>query len=127
MSLNGEITDFGGSVAWINRKTRFNYGVSLSRVPYRNFGFLEPYRDSIAVGDGQYAELINAPYLIQRLYQNQVGAFASLPFNTNLRLEGSLSYSLFSNRVDEYARYFNPVTSFPVQANIQPERRKDLE
>ena len=127
VSLNGEITDFGGSVAWINRKTRFNYGVSLSRVPYRNFGFLEPYRDSIEVGDGQYAELINAPYLIQRLYQNQVGAFASLPFNTNLRLEGSLSYSLFSNRVDEYARYFNPVTGFPIQANVQPERRKDLE
>ena len=127
LSLNGEITDFGGSVAWINRKSRLNYGFSLSRTPYRSFGFLEPFRDSIQVGDDEYAELINAPYLIRRLYQNQVGAFASLPFTTNLRLEGSLSFSRFGNRVDEYARYFNPVTGFPIQANVRPERREDLE
>ncbi len=127
LSLNGEISDFGGSVAWINRKTKINYGFSASRIPYRNFGLLEAFRDSVQVGEGQYAELINAPYLIQRLYQNQVGAFASLPFNTNLRLEGSLSFSLYSNRVDEYARYYNPVTGYPIRANVQPERRRDLE
>ncbi|CAH0999481.1 Tol-Pal system protein TolB [Neolewinella maritima] len=127
ISLNGEITDFGGSVAWINRRSRLNYGFSLSRTPYRSFGFLEPYLDSIQVGEEQYAELINAPYLIRRLYQNQVGAFASLPFTTELRLEGSMTFSRFGNRVDEYARYFNPLTGYPIQANVQPERRRDLE
>ncbi len=127
VSLNGEITDFGGSLAWVNRKTRVNYGFSLSRTPFRNFGLLEPFQDSIQVGEGQYAELINAPYLIQRLYQNQAGAFASLPFNTNLRLEGSLSFSRYNSRVDEYARYYNPLTGLPVRANVQPERRRDLE
>ena len=127
LSLNGEITDFGGSVAWVNRKSRLNYGFSLSRIPYRSFGTMAPFRDSIRVNDDQYAELINAPYLISRLYENQVGGFASLPFNTNLRLEGSISASLYNNRVDQYARYFNPVTYYPIQANVQPERREDLE
>ncbi|THH40369.1 PD40 domain-containing protein [Neolewinella litorea] len=127
LSMNGEITDFGGSVAWVNRKTRLNYGFSLSRIPYRNFGTIAPFMDSIQVGEDQYVNLINAPYIISRLYQNQVGAFASLPFNTNLRLEGSVSASHYNNRVDEYARFFNPVTGFPIQTSVQPERRKDLE
>lgn len=127
LSMNGEITDFGGSVAWVNRKTKVNYGFSLSRIPYRNFGLMEPFLDSIQVSEDDYAELINAPYLIQRLYQNQVGGFASLAFNTNLRLEGSLSFSLYNNRVDQYARYYNPITGYPIQANVQPERRRDLE
>jgi hypothetical protein len=127
LSLNGEITDLGGSVAWVNRKSRINYGFSAGRVPFRNFGTLQPYMDSVLVGDETYAELINAPYLIRRLYQNQVGAFASLPFTTELRLEGSLSFSHYNDRVDQYNRYFNPVTGFPIQANVQPERRRDLE
>ncbi|WP_116125690.1 PD40 domain-containing protein [Lewinella sp. IMCC34183] len=127
LSLNGEITDFGGSLAWVNRKTRINYGFSLSRIPYRNFGVEAPFRDSIQVGDGNYVDLINAPYLISRLYQNQVSGFASLPFNTNVRLEGSISASIYNNRVDRYARYYNPVTYYPIQVNAQPERQRELE
>jgi hypothetical protein len=114
-------------VAWVNRKSRINYGFSAGRVPFRNFGTLQPFMDSVQVGDETYAELINAPYLIRRLYQNQLGAFASLPFTTQLRLEGSLSFSHYTDRVDQYNRYFNPVTGFPIQANVQPERRRDLE
>jgi Tol biopolymer transport system component len=127
LSLNGEITDLGGSLAWINRKTRINYGFSAGRMPFRNFATLQPFLDSVQVSDEAYAELINAPYLIRRLYQNQVGAFASLPFTTELRLEGSLSFSHYNDRVDQYSRYFNPATGLPVQANVRPERRRDLE
>ncbi|PPK88634.1 WD40 repeat protein [Neolewinella xylanilytica] len=127
LSLNGEITDFGGSVAWLNKKTRVNYGFSLSRIPFRNFATIQPFLDTLQYADDQQIELINAPYIISRLYQNQVGGFASYAFNTNLRLEGSLSGAIYNNRVDEYARYFNPNTGYPIQVNAQPERREDLE
>ena len=127
LSLNGEITDLGGSVAWINRKTRVNYGFSLSRIPFRNFATIQPFLDTLQLNDDQQVELINAPYVISRLYQNQVGGFASFAFNTNLRLEGSLSGAIYNNRVDQYARYFNPLTGYPIQVNAHPERREDLE
>ena len=127
LSLNGEITDFGGSVAWLNRKTRVNYGFTLSRVPFRNFAALPGRYDTLQIRDDQQVELYNLPYVISRLYQNQVGGFASFAFNTNLRLEGSLSGAIYNNRVDEYANYFNPQTGYPITFNNQPERREDLE
>ncbi|MTB52889.1 PD40 domain-containing protein [Lewinella sp. W8] len=127
LALNGEITDFGGSVAWLNRKTRLNYGFSLSRVPFRSFASLAPRLDTLQISEDQFVEVGNAPYLIQRLYQNQIGAFAQFPFSTTLRLEGSVSGSIFTNRVDEYARFFDPVSGFPLNSPGVPERRRDLE
>lgn len=129
LSLNGELSDLGGSAAWINRKHRVQYGVLAGRTPFRSFGTLATRLDTLNFGDeGAFLEVGNAPYVIRRLYQNQVGGFASLPFSTKLRLEGSLTASLFSNRVDEYARYFDPQTGFPVNVvNNRPERRRDLE
>ena len=51
LSLNGEITDFGGVVGWINRKNRIQYGASLSHIPLRQIGgigvglrFISPWR-----------------------------------------------------------------------------------
>jgi hypothetical protein len=127
LALNGEITDLGGSVAWLNRKSRLNYGFSLSRIPFRSFTSLVPRLDTLQISDDQFVEVGNAPYLIQRLYQNQVGVFAQFPFSTTLRLEGSLSGSYFTNRVDEYARYFDPTSGFPLNSPAVPERRRDLE
>ena len=129
VQINGELTDFGGSLGWVNRKNRFNYGASISRTPFRSVGQLSARLDTISFGDGAGGAVLgNAPYLIQRLYQDRVGGFASLPFSTKLRLEASISGSLYSSRVDEYARYFDPNTGRRVTLqNQRPERRKDLE
>lgn len=127
LSLNGEITDFGGSVAYINRANRVNWGASLSRIPYRSVGFVEPFLDTLDLGGGQGFEAVNSPYLIQRLFQNQVGLFAQLPFNTQQRAEVSVSYAAYTNRVDQYDRYFDPRTGFQLQVFTRPERQRDLE
>jgi hypothetical protein len=127
LSLNGEITDFGGSLAYINRASRINWGASLSRVPYRSVGFVEPFLDTLDIGGGQGFEAVNSPYLIQRLFQNQVGLFAQLPFSTKQRAEISVSYAAYTNRVDQYDRYFDPQTGFQLQVFTRPERQRDLE
>ncbi|MBC6994286.1 PD40 domain-containing protein [Neolewinella lacunae] len=125
--LNGELTDFGGSVGWINRKHRIQYGVSGGRVPFRSFQALAPRLEQLPINEDQFIEVGNAPYLINRLYQNQLGAFAQLPISTKLRVEASLSGSYYNNRVDEYPRYFDPLTGRQLNGNFRPERREDLE
>ncbi|WP_020568905.1 PD40 domain-containing protein [Neolewinella persica] len=128
LSLNGELSDFGGSAAWLNRKHRVNYGFTVGRTPFRSFGQLAPRLETLDLGNDVTVDVGNAPYLIRRLYENQVGGFASIPFSTKLRLEGSVSASLYSNRVDQYNRYFDPVTGRNVNLiNNRPERREDLE
>ena len=126
--LNGELSDFGGNVGYLNQKHRYNYGFSLGRTPFRSFGRLEPRLETIELGPDRQVELGNAPYIIQRLYQDQISGFGSLPFSTQLRLEASVSGSRYSSRVDEYDRFFDPRTGRPVAfQNQRPERREDLE
>ncbi|TXF91349.1 hypothetical protein FUA23_01235 [Neolewinella aurantiaca] len=128
LAANGEISDFGGSVGWLNRKHRINYGASLGRTPYRSFGLLTPRLDSLQYGDDAFVEVGNSPYLIRRLYQDQASVFGQYAFSTKLRLEASASMSLFSDRVDQYNRYFDPVTGLQVTVTgNRPERREDLE
>ena len=128
--LNGELTDFGGGAGYLNRKHRIHYGASLGRTPFRSFAGLAPRLEEIALGDDQVIELGNAPYLISRIYQNQLTGFAQLPISTKLRVEGSLGASLYTNRVDQYNRYFDPNTGIPINLSVnagRPERQRDLE
>ncbi|MEM8583160.1 MAG: hypothetical protein AAGF87_02765 [Bacteroidota bacterium] len=127
LQLNGEITDFGGTIAYINRKKRIQYGFSIGRIPFRSFGTLNPFLDSLEIAPGENAPVINSPFLINRLFQNQVGAFAQLPFTTNLRLEGRVDFSLYNNRVDQVNRYFSEDGSVYLGQIGRPERRRDLE
>ncbi|MEO0625675.1 MAG: hypothetical protein AAFY91_01720, partial [Bacteroidota bacterium] len=127
LQLNGEITDFGGTIAYINRKNRIQYGFSIGRIPFRSFGNLQPFLDSLEIAPGETAPVINSPFLINRLFQNQVGAFAQLPFTTNLRLEAGIDFSLYNNRVDQINRYFTQDGSVYLGQLGQPERRRDLE
>src|SRR5690606_896779 len=36
LNINGEVQDFGGQVAYINQKSRWNWGGSISHIPYRS-------------------------------------------------------------------------------------------
>ena len=127
LQLNGELTDFGGTLAYINRKKRVQYGLSLGRTPFRSFGNLPVVRDTLQFSDTETLPVLNSPYAISRLYENKVGAFAQLPFTTNLRLEGSVDFSIYTNRVDQYNRFFSEDGQFYLGQLGQPERRRDLE
>ena len=128
--LNGELTDFGANVGYLNRKHRILYGASIGRTPFRTFGALAPRIEELPVGDDAFIEVGNAPYLIRRIYQNQLTGFAQVPLTTRFRLEASLGASLYSERVDQYNRYFDPATGFPInvgQGLQRPDRQEELE
>lgn len=126
--VNGELADLGGTAGYLNRKGRWVWGGSAGRIPFRSFGRLEPRIEEVPIGNDQTIEVGNAPYIIQRLYQNQAQAFAQLPISTTLRFEASLTGNLFTSRVDQYDRFFDPVTGQLLQTGqLRPERRRDLE
>ncbi|MVZ60482.1 tolB protein precursor [Sphingobacterium humi] len=97
LNINGEIYDFGGQVAYINQRSRWNWGGSLSHIPYR-FGFYQ--FDTRDIGAGQ-PELVLDQYLV-RSFQTQADMFVAYPFNRHHRFEmgGAASYN--SYRVDRY-------------------------
>ncbi|MGN5953269.1 DPP IV N-terminal domain-containing protein [Sphingobacterium lactis] len=101
-NINGEIYDFGGQIAYINQRSRWNWGGSLSHIPYR-FGFYDyAMRD---LGNG--TEPVIDQYLV-RSFQSQIDAFVAYPFSRHHRFEmgGAASYN--SYRVDRFTQsYYN--------------------
>lgn len=102
LNINGEIYDFGGQIAYINQRSRWNWGGSISHIPYR-FGFYN--FDQRDLGSGP--EPVIDQYLV-RSFQSQADAFVAYPFNRHHRFEvgGAISYN--SYRVDRFTQsYYN--------------------
>lgn len=114
-SMNGEISDLGGGLAYLNRKSRIQWGVSLSHIPYRSFGFGNSGLEEREFNEGGAYQVIADTFFIQRIFQQQVGGFASLPFTTKLRVEGSAAVSFYGSRLDQYVNVYQAV---PVGGNF---------
>ncbi len=108
-SMNGEITDLGGGVAYLNRKSRVQWGLSLSHIPYRSFGFGNSGLEDREFNEGGVYQVIADTFFIQRIFQQQVGGFASLPFTTRLRVEGSAALSFYGSRLDQYVNVYQAI------------------
>ncbi len=102
LSVNGEIYDFGGQVAYVNSSGRLTWGGSVSHIPYiygfRNYG-LEDF------GRGQ--ELAINDYYV-RQFESQVNGFVAYPFNRYTRFEVNASLARYAYRIDKWRRsYYN--------------------
>ena len=109
LSVNGEIYDFGGLVAYINQKSRINWGVAASHVPYvtgfRSFGAYNP-----AAG-GDQIDTISTNIL--RTFEDKVEVFGSYPFSKSHRFEAGTAYSRYSYRLDRFNNYYQDVNGVP--------------
>lgn len=100
LNINGEIYDFGGQVAYINQRSRWNWGGSLSHIPYR-YGFNRYELEDFGYGD-EYS--INT-YMI-RQYQTQFDAFVAYPFNRHHRFELGGALSRYSYRIEKWRQSY---------------------
>ncbi|MEL7119983.1 MAG: hypothetical protein AAFO07_11100, partial [Bacteroidota bacterium] len=106
--LNGEISDFGGSVAYINRKNRLNWGGALAHIPFRLVGGQYAGVDTLFDNNGNPAALADLfEFDIQRIFQSSASVFAFYPFSTTLRIEAQGSFTRFSERRDRFNNYYN--------------------
>jgi Tol biopolymer transport system component len=105
IQVNGEIYDIGGQVAYINQKSRYNWGASLSHIPYRS-SFWDYKQDSLQQDDGY---LIVDNYVIEqmRVFQDMASIFGMLPLSSKLRFEGGVSFAHYGFRVDSINTYYS--------------------
>lgn len=107
LSLNGEITDFGGVAAYINRNNRITFGGSLSHLPYRSFFLGRSGLDELELDGGDFPVIADT-FFIRRLFEQKASAFASYPVSTTMRFEANASASRYSSRLDRYVNYYQP-------------------
>lgn len=105
IAMNGEITDFGGAVAYLNQKSRINWGASISHIPFRSVRGNYWGLDTIPGTGGLLADR----YLFEltRVFEDRAGIFAQLPFSTTLRLQTEATYSRYSYRIEEFQNYYD--------------------
>jgi len=108
-SMNGEIQDIGGQVSYINRKHQLAWGLSLSHTPLRTGGYLPQEIDTLLDGNNTPIPVINAPFQVLRVFDDQLSLFAHYPFSTTLRLEGSIAGSRRGFSLDKYNQYYQQI------------------
>ena len=107
-ALNGEIQDLGGTVAYINRKNQFNWGTSLSHIPFRTTRGGFQGLDTLPCSDCGNAGLYEHwAYQINRIFEDKVSLFSQIPFSTTLRAEADVDLSYYSSSITRLDNYYN--------------------
>jgi Tol biopolymer transport system component len=103
-SINGSAEDIGGSVTYLNRTRRWNWGVYGERLPLTN-GF---FSQGITTVQGQ--TVFFQALELQRQTYTQGGAVIAYPFSRTFRVEGSVGmrHIAFTNERD--IAYYDPFT-----------------
>ncbi|MBP9076387.1 MAG: PD40 domain-containing protein [Haliscomenobacter sp.] len=108
LAMNGEIQDFGGSVAYLNRKNKLHYGASLSHIPFRNFAIEDITLDTLPCADCPKNILFEKwTFLTERVFQDRVGLFTQLPFSSTFRLEADIDFTLYSESLIRESNYYD--------------------
>ncbi|MDP4223744.1 MAG: tolB protein precursor, partial [Bacteroidota bacterium] len=106
LSLNGEIYDFGGQVAYLNQKGKIKWGAAISHIPYVYAqGFIGD--DSLTIQDVRIP-VTNLAIDYLRMFEDNISLFAALPFSQTRRIEASASASWFYYRIDQFNNYYTP-------------------
>ncbi|HOU03203.1 MAG TPA: hypothetical protein PK719_03665 [Bacteroidales bacterium] len=111
LSLNGQIYDFSGQVAYLNQKGKIKWGASIGHIPYLS-GRMALTWDTISVKDPKNPdEYIDLPvnnlivdYL--RLFEDNISVFASYPLSQTRRFEAGISASWYYYRIDRFNNYY---------------------
>ena len=100
VQAQGSIEDIGGQAVYINAEDRWNWGVGLTHIPYRN-----AFGQRSITGDRIIDRIV-----IERLYVSDVGGFVQYPFTMTRRFEADLSYTRYAFDVEEELREYDLAT-----------------
>ncbi len=90
LSINGQVQDFGGAVAFINNKNKVDWGVAMSHIPYK-YG---SYGYTIDTIQGNTYDVLNLD--IQWIFEDALTLFAVRPLSQTQRIEASTSLAYYS-------------------------------
>lgn len=105
-AINGQIYDFGGQIAFINRESRINYGAAISHIPYMSGNYVQQFNYASNTPTGYNGVFTEATDII-RTFEDQFQLFASYPFSRTLRFEAGTSVARYSYRIERwYSDYY---------------------
>ena len=108
-SVNGEIYDFGGQVAYINQESRINWGGVVSHIPFVSGQVTQGFENL----EG-YGQVFNESFDIIRTFEDQIQIFGSYPFSKNHRFEAGSGISRYSYRIDRFSNYYDRNSFVPI-------------
>ncbi|MFI5138064.1 MAG: DPP IV N-terminal domain-containing protein [Sphingobacteriales bacterium] len=92
VAINGEIYDIGGQFTYIKQEGRWNFGASISHIPFQTANYsVVPSGSTVA----QNFDLI-------RIFQDQLSLFTSFPITKKTRVEFGTGAATYYYRVDRY-------------------------
>ena len=112
LSLNGEISDFGGVVTYLNQKHRIGWGVGVSHIPYRSGSIGGVRNTTLQDNAGNQIPVYEEQINILRTFEDRVGAFAQLPLSATRRVEVGSSVSFYSYKNTLYRNYYDLAGNF---------------
>lgn len=104
LSLNGEIYDFGGQLAYLQQKKYITWGVTASHIPYSfgQYGYDTLHRqingEPVIVEDFQIIQI--------RMFETATGLLSYFPLSRTQRFELSGSIARYYYRADIYSNYY---------------------
>lgn len=111
LTLNGQLIDFAGTVAYINQKNRIGWGAVYSHLPYYSgTGDIYVGLDTLQDQGGFLFPAWHFQRFELRNFEDQVGLFAQYPFSSILRLEGGANYSFFYATLHQMDTWVDPYT-----------------
>lgn len=102
--MNGQLMDVGGMAAYLNQKRRFNWGFSLSHIPYLS-GYERLFFDTIVLRSDTLP-VINHSIDLIRTFENRIAAVGMYPFSQTRRLEAGATLARYHYRRDRYTNYY---------------------
>jgi outer membrane protein assembly factor BamA len=91
VQASGTVKDIGAQVAYLNSSKRWNWGYSVSRIPYQY-----QYYGWTQVDDGAGGTLDALALTRYRIFSDNVMGMVSYPFSMTRRLEANLGFNRYS-------------------------------
>ncbi len=103
VAINGEIYDFGAQFTYIKQTNRWNFGVSVSHIPFQTANYSvvpTTFGSSKTPAVAENFDLI-------RVFQDQVSLFTSYPITKKTRVEFGTGGATYYYRVDRYTTVYD--------------------
>jgi hypothetical protein len=97
VAVNGEVYDIGGQFTYINQANRWNFGASISHIPFQTANY------SVVPSGTNTVENFD----LIRIFQDQLQLFTSYPITRKTRVEFGAGAATYYYRVDRYATTYD--------------------
>ncbi|HZY38570.1 MAG TPA: tolB protein precursor [Mucilaginibacter sp.] len=106
VAVNGEIYDIGGEFAYINQAGRWNFGASISHIPFQTANY-SAVSGTYHVNSTTTIPDVEERFDLIRIFQDQLSLFTSYPITKKTRVEFGTGAATYYYRVDRYTTYYD--------------------